>query len=48
MPFVRSSVSKRYTHVISLIFLLNEIMPIYPRYTEKGLVYIIIIAFFSY
>ena len=44
MPPIRSLVSKRYTHIMSVILLLSEIMPIYSRYAKKKLVYIIIIA----
>ena len=48
MPFIRSLVSKRRTYVIAVILLLGEIMPSYSYYKEKKLVYIIIIALFSY
>ena len=47
MPFIRSLVFKRTTYyfkLVAIIFSLNEIMPTYFYYTEKGLVYIIIIA----
>ena len=47
MPFVRSSVSKRtacYFKLVAVILLLGEIIPTYSCYTEKGLVYITIIA----
>ena len=47
MPFIRSLVSKRCTHIILVILLLGEIMPIYSRCVEKKLVYITIIAPFS-
>ena len=47
MPFIRSSVSKRYTYVVAVILLLSKIMPTYSRYVLKGLVYIAIIALFS-
>ena len=47
MPFVRSLISKRLTYhfkLVTMIFLLNKIIPTYSRYAEKGLVYIAIIA----
>ena len=47
MPFVRFSVFKRlayYFKLIAIILLLGKVMPTYLRYTEKGLIYIIIIA----
>jgi hypothetical protein len=47
MPSVRSLVSKHLAHhskLIAVILLLSKIMPSYFRYTEKGLVYIIIMA----
>ena len=44
MPFVRSLASKRYVYIIAVILLLSEIMPIHSCYTEKKLVYIIIIT----
>ena len=47
MPLIKSLVSKRHAHVISVIFLLGEIMPIYSCYIEKKLVYIIIVALVS-
>ena len=50
MSFVRSSVSKRLAYcfkLMAVIFLLSKIIPIYSCYAEKGLVYIIIIAFFN-
>ena len=50
MPFIRSLVSKRLTHyfkLVAVILLLGEIMPTYSYYTEKGLVYIIIITLSS-
>ena len=47
MPFIRSLVSKRHAYIILVILLLSKIMPTYSRYTEKKLVYIIIIAPFS-
>ena len=51
MPLIRSSVSKRLTYyfkLVAVILLLNKIMPTYSHYTEKGLVYITIIAPSSY
>ena len=48
MPFIRSLVSKRRAHTVAVILLLGEIMPSYSHYEEKKLVYIIIIAPFSY
>ena len=48
MPPVRSLASKCCTYVIVVILLLGEIMPIYSRYIKKKLVYIIIVAPFSY
>ena len=47
MPFIKSLVSKRlayYFKPMAVILLLGKIMPTYSRYTEKGLVYIAIIA----
>ena len=48
MPFIRCLVSKCYTYIVSVILSLSEIMPTCSRYTEKKLVYIIIIAPSSY
>ena len=51
MPLVRSSVFKRtayYFKLVAVILLLGKIIPTYFYYMEKGLVYIIIIAFLSY
>ena len=48
MPPIRSLVSKHYAHVVLVILLLGEIMPLYSRCLEKKLVYIIIIALFSH
>jgi hypothetical protein len=42
MPPVKSLIFKRYTYIIILILLLNEIILTYLRYIKKGLVYIII------
>ena len=50
MPPIRSLVSKRaayYFKLVAVILLLDKIMPTYSYYTEKGLVYIIIIAFLN-
>ena len=50
MPFIRSLVSKHlayYFKLVAVILLLSKIMPTYSRCTEKGLVYIIIIALSS-
>jgi hypothetical protein len=50
MPSVRSLAFKYlacHSKLIAVILLLNKIMPSYSRYTEKGLVYIIIAALFS-
>ena len=51
MPPVISLAFKRtayYFKLVAIILLLGKIMPTYSRYIEKGLVYIIIIAFLSY
>ena len=48
MPSIRSLASKYYAYAVSLILLLNMIMPICFYYAVKGLVYIVIMAFFSY
>ena len=50
MPFIKSLVFKHLTYyfkLITVILLLSEIIFTYLRYTEKGLIYIIIIALFS-
>ena len=47
MPFVKSLASKCCTYIVSVIFLLGEIMPICSRCAEKKLVYIAIIVLFS-
>ena len=47
MPPIRFLVSKRLAccfKLVAVILSLSEIMPTYLQYTEKGLVYIIIIA----
>ena len=51
MPLIRFLVSKRlvyYFKLVAIILLLGEIMPTCSRCTEKGLVYIIIMALSSY
>ena len=48
MPFIRSLASKYYTYIVALILSLGVVIPIYSYYTEKKLVYIIIIALFSH
>ena len=48
MPSVRFLVFKYYTCVVTLILLLNKIMPTYSRCIEKKLVYITIAAPSSY
>ena len=48
MPPIRSLASKYRAYIVSVILLLGEIIPIYSRYAEKKLVYIIIVALFSY
>ena len=45
MTFIKSLVSKYCTYIVLVILSLGEVMPIYSCYTEKKLVYIIIIAF---
>ena len=50
MPPIRSLAFKYlayYFKLVAIIFLLSEIIPAYSYYKEKGLVYIIIIAFSS-
>ena len=44
MPFIRSLVSKRRTHIVAVILSLSKIMPTYSHCVLKGLVYVIIIA----
>ena len=47
MPSVRSLVSKHFAYyfkLVAVILLLSKIIPTYSRYTEKGLVYIALIA----
>ena len=51
MPPIRSLVSKHsayHSKLVAVILLFSKIIPIYSCYTEKGLVYIAIIAPFSY
>ena len=48
MPPIRSLASKYRAYIVSVILLLGEIIPIYSRYAEKKLVYIIIIAPFGH
>ena len=47
MPPIRSLASECYIYTVTLILLLGVIMPIYSYYTEKKLVYVIIITLFS-
>ena len=50
MPSVRFLVFKRlayYFKLVAIILLFSKIIHTYSRYTEKGLVYIAIIALFS-
>ena len=50
IPFIKSLAFKRFAYyfkLVTVILLLGEIMPIYFCYTEKGLVYIIIITLSS-
>ena len=48
MPLIRSLASERRAYAVAVILLLGEIMPSYSYYKEKKLVYIIIVALFSY
>ena len=48
MPFIRSLASVYYILLATSISLNSEIMSPYSHYTKKGLVYITIIALFSY
>ena len=48
MPSVRSIAFKRYTLLSTKISLFSKIIPFYSCYIEKKLVYIIIVALFSY
>ena len=47
MPFVRSSVSKRYALLAISISLNGKIISPYSYYIKKGLVYLAIINLFS-
>ena len=47
MPPIRSSASGRYNKLITLIISISKVMPSYSCYIKKGLVYIIIAAFFG-
>jgi uncharacterized membrane protein YjdF len=50
MPSIKSLAFKRNVYcikLITIILLFSKIMPSYSRYTEKGLVYIVIAALFS-
>ena len=47
MPPIRSSASRRYNKLITLIISISKVMPFYSYYIKKGLVYIIIAAPFS-
>ena len=44
MPPIRSLASKRYAYIVTIILLLNKIIPTYSCCVLKGLVYIAIIA----
>ena len=44
MPPIRSSTSRHYNKLITLIISISKVMPSYSYYIKKGLVYIIIIA----
>ena len=48
MPPIKSLAFKCYAYLVILILLLGVIMPIYSRYNEKKLVYIVIAALFSH
>ena len=48
MPPIRFLVSKRRTYTVAVILLLGKIIPSYSHCDKKKLVYIIIIAPFSY
>ena len=48
MPSDRFIAFKHRTRVVAVILLFGKIMPIYSYYTEKKLVYIIIVALFSH
>ena len=44
MPPIRSTTSKRYNKLITLIISTSEVIPFYSYYIKKGLVYITITA----
>jgi hypothetical protein len=51
MPPIKSSAFKHLAYrskLVAVILLLGKIMPSYSRCEEKGLIYIAIIALFSY
>ena len=48
MPPIKSSASRRYTKLISLIISISKVMPSCSSYIKKGLVYIAIMAPSSY
>ena len=51
MPLIKSLVSKRsacYSKLVAIILSFSKIIPACSCYIKKGLVYIIIIALFSY
>jgi hypothetical protein len=47
MPFIRFTVSKYYTYIVTLILLFSKIIFTYSYCAEKGLIYIIIAALSS-
>ena len=48
MSFIKSLVSECCIYTVTLILLLGVVIPTYSYYTEKKLVYIVIIALFSH
>ena len=44
MPPIRSSTSRRYNKLITLIISISKVIPSYSYYIKKGLVYIAIIV----
>ena len=48
MPFIRFTALAHYFKLVSLVLFLSKIMPSYSCCIEKGLIYIAIIALFSY
>ena len=48
IPSIRSLAFKYWAKLVSIIILLGKIMPSYSRYIERRLLYIIIVALFSY